>query len=104
MDTLLTCDNGIAAVEEIRRAKELGMTVIVTDHHEVLKIDGAEIKPPADAVAQTAAFLTQPPDAQHACQRAQSQRHRPPGTQADRLQAQQSQPCRSRHAAFFRNP
>ena len=50
VDTLLTCDNGIAAVEEIRRAKELGMTVIVTDHHEVLKIDGAEIKPPADAV------------------------------------------------------
>ena len=50
VDTLLTCDNGIAAVEEIRQAKELGMTVIVTDHHEVLKIDGAEIKPPADAV------------------------------------------------------
>ena len=34
-DTLLTCDNGIAAAKEIALAKELGMTVIVTDHHEV---------------------------------------------------------------------
>lgn len=50
IDTLLTCDNGIAAVEEIRRAKELGMTVIITDHHEVLNVDGEEIKPAADAV------------------------------------------------------
>lgn len=32
---LLTCDNGIAAAEPIQRAKELGMVVIVTDHHEV---------------------------------------------------------------------
>ena len=50
VDTLLTCDNGIAAVEEIGRAKELGMTVVVTDHHEVLNVDGQEIKPAADAV------------------------------------------------------
>ena len=35
MDTILTCDNGISAIEQIHRAKELGMTVIVTDHHEV---------------------------------------------------------------------
>lgn len=34
-DTILTCDNGIAAVQEIAYAKEKGMTVIVTDHHEV---------------------------------------------------------------------
>ncbi len=33
--TLLTCDNGIAAIEPIKLAKELGMTVIVTDHHDV---------------------------------------------------------------------
>lgn len=32
---ILTCDNGIAAAEPIVRAKELGMTVVVTDHHEV---------------------------------------------------------------------
>lgn len=32
---ILTCDNGISAVEEVRLAKELGMTVIVTDHHDV---------------------------------------------------------------------
>lgn len=50
IDTLLTCDNGIAAVEEISSAKTLGMTVIVTDHHEVLKIEEKEILPPADAV------------------------------------------------------
>ena len=35
VDTILTCDNGIAARKEIAYAKELGMTVIVTDHHEV---------------------------------------------------------------------
>ena len=35
VDTIVTCDNGIAAVQEIAYAKELGMTVIVTDHHEV---------------------------------------------------------------------
>ena len=34
VDTVITCDNGIAAVEAIKRAKELGMTVIITDHHE----------------------------------------------------------------------
>lgn len=35
VDTIVTCDNGIAAIEEIAYAKEKGMTVIVTDHHEV---------------------------------------------------------------------
>ncbi len=35
IDTILTCDNGIAALKEIKLAKELGMTVIITDHHEV---------------------------------------------------------------------
>ena len=35
VDTILTCDNGIAALEEIAYAKELGMTVLVTDHHEI---------------------------------------------------------------------
>ncbi len=35
IDTIVTCDNGIAAAKEIAYAKELGMTVIVTDHHEI---------------------------------------------------------------------
>lgn len=35
IDTLITCDNGIAAVAEIAYAKEQGLTVIVTDHHEI---------------------------------------------------------------------
>lgn len=35
IDTIITCDNGIAATEQVKLAKELGMTVIVTDHHEV---------------------------------------------------------------------
>ena len=35
VDTIVTCDNGIAAIEQIKYAKDLGMTVIVTDHHEV---------------------------------------------------------------------
>ncbi len=51
IDTIVTCDNGIAAVEEIRRAEELGLTVVVTDHHEVgHNPDGSEKLPPADAV------------------------------------------------------
>ena len=45
MDTIITCDNGIAAVQEIAQAKALGMTVIVTDHHEP-----QEVLPPADAL------------------------------------------------------
>ncbi|MBP3338201.1 MAG: single-stranded-DNA-specific exonuclease RecJ [Lachnospiraceae bacterium] len=36
VDTIITCDNGIAAFEAIDLAKELGMTIVVTDHHEVL--------------------------------------------------------------------
>ena len=35
VDTIVTCDNGIAAAEQIQLAKEMGMTVVVTDHHEV---------------------------------------------------------------------
>lgn len=35
VDTIITCDNGIAALAEIAYAKELGMTVLVTDHHEI---------------------------------------------------------------------
>ena len=45
VDTIITCDNGIAAVQEIAQAKRLGMTVIVTDHHEP-----QELLPPADAL------------------------------------------------------
>lgn len=45
VDIILTCDNGIAAVEEVKLAKELGMTVIVTDHHDV-----PENVPIADAI------------------------------------------------------
>lgn len=51
VEVLVTCDNGIAAAEQIALAKSLGMTVIVTDHHEVPRgDDGAELLPPADAV------------------------------------------------------
>ena len=35
VDTIITCDNGIAAIEQIKLAKELGLTVIVTDHHDL---------------------------------------------------------------------
>ena len=45
IDTIITCDNGIAANEEVDYAKKLGMTVIVTDHHEV-----QEQMPNADAI------------------------------------------------------
>ena len=35
IDTIITCDNGISAIGEIAHAKSLGMTVLVTDHHEI---------------------------------------------------------------------
>lgn len=35
IDTILTCDNGISAIDEIAYAKDCGMTVLVTDHHEI---------------------------------------------------------------------
>ena len=55
IDTILTCDNGIAASEAIRFGKEHGLTMIITDHHDVpfiLNEDGSkeEILPPADVV------------------------------------------------------
>lgn len=54
IDTVITCDNGIAASDEIAYAKENGLTVIVTDHHEVPYIEmGGEkeyLLPRADAV------------------------------------------------------
>jgi single-stranded-DNA-specific exonuclease len=42
IDTILTCDNGISAIDQIHLAKSLGMTVVVTDHHEVpfTEVDG----------------------------------------------------------------
>lgn len=54
VDTIITCDNGIAAAPQIAYARELGMTVVVTDHHEVpfQEENGVrrEILPPAAAV------------------------------------------------------
>lgn len=51
IDTIVTCDNGIAARQEIAAAADAGLTVIVTDHHEVAHgEDGAELLPPADTV------------------------------------------------------
>ncbi|MDE6635365.1 MAG: DHH family phosphoesterase, partial [Lachnospiraceae bacterium] len=51
---IITCDNGIAAYEEIEYAKNLGMKVIITDHHEVPYIENEGVRsyriPPADAV------------------------------------------------------
>lgn len=54
VDTIITCDNGIAAMSEIAYGKENGMTIVVTDHHEVpyLEENGEKkyLLPPADAV------------------------------------------------------
>lgn len=54
IDTIVTCDNGIAAADEIAYGKSLGMTAIVTDHHEVPYDEEGEerhyLLPPADAV------------------------------------------------------
>lgn len=51
VDTLLTCDNGIVAMEQVQRAKEYHMTVIITDHHNLaLNEEGEELLPPADTI------------------------------------------------------
>lgn len=54
IDTIVTCDNGITASEEIAYGKSQGLTVIVTDHHEVPYLEVGEDKeyliPQADAV------------------------------------------------------
>lgn len=54
VDLIITCDNGIAAYEQIKRAKDHGICVVVTDHHEVPyeETDGGRnyILPPADVV------------------------------------------------------
>lgn len=54
VDTIITCDNGIAAAEEIAYAKSMGMTIVVTDHHEVpyteIGVGRRYILPEADAV------------------------------------------------------
>lgn len=54
VDTIITCDNGIAAADEIAYGKKNGLTVIVTDHHEVpyVEMNGEKeyLLPMADAV------------------------------------------------------
>lgn len=54
IDTIVTCDNGISAAAEIQTAKDKGITVIITDHHEVpYREENGErqmVLPPADAI------------------------------------------------------
>lgn len=51
IDTIVTCDNGIAALPEVKKARQEGLTVVVTDHHEVgHAADGAERLPAANVI------------------------------------------------------
>jgi single-stranded-DNA-specific exonuclease len=51
VDTLLTCDNGIVAMDQVDLAKSYQMTVIITDHHSLLELEEGVIQlPQADAV------------------------------------------------------
>ena len=54
IDIIITCDNGIAAIEQVKLAKELGLKVIITDHHDVPFIEENEerkyVVPDADFV------------------------------------------------------
>ena len=49
-DVLVTVDNGIASIEGVARARELGMQVLVTDHHLPALIDGQVVLPEADVI------------------------------------------------------
>lgn len=50
VDTILTCDNGISAIAQMSKAKQLGMTVVITDHHDIGQEDGNDLLPQADAI------------------------------------------------------
>lgn len=51
IDTILTCDNGISAVEQMDKARELKLTVIITDHHDIARDEnGRDILPWADVI------------------------------------------------------
>ncbi|MBD5588103.1 single-stranded-DNA-specific exonuclease RecJ [Clostridium botulinum] len=55
VEVIITCDNGIAALEQVERAKELGMTLVITDHHELPFIENEKeereyVVPKADAI------------------------------------------------------
>lgn len=51
IDTILTCDNGIAAIEQAKLAAELGMTMVITDHHDIRQDEaGEDLLPRAAAV------------------------------------------------------
>jgi single-stranded-DNA-specific exonuclease len=54
-DVILTCDNGIAAIDQIKLAKELGLQVVITDHHDVQYLEDEDgnkkfVLPEADAI------------------------------------------------------
>lgn len=51
IDTILTCDNGISAIDQVKLAAELGMTVIITDHHDIRQNEsGEDLLPAASAI------------------------------------------------------
>lgn len=50
IDLIITCDNGISAIEQCEYVKQNGLKIIVTDHHQTIKHDGKENIPNADAV------------------------------------------------------
>ena len=50
IDLIITCDNGISAIEQCDYARKNGIKIIVTDHHQTIKHDGKEVIPNADAV------------------------------------------------------
>ncbi|MDO5713197.1 MAG: single-stranded-DNA-specific exonuclease RecJ [Tissierellia bacterium] len=45
ISTIITCDNGIAAFEAAKMAKEMDISLIITDHHDVVKVDGKDVLP-----------------------------------------------------------
>lgn len=47
---IITCDNGIGAFDAVTYAKELGLAIIITDHHQLVQVEGEEVLPDADAV------------------------------------------------------
>lgn len=60
IDTIITCDNGIAAIPQIAYAKKLGITVLVTDHHDIPFIEENGVKKLLSSCADTIVDPKQP--------------------------------------------
>ncbi|MDO4489405.1 MAG: single-stranded-DNA-specific exonuclease RecJ [Eubacteriales bacterium] len=65
IDTIITCDNGISAYDALKKAKDRGITIILTDHHDIrTDEDGSEILPEADTITNAKLKASEYPESE----------------------------------------